>query len=168
MYSITLMVAAFLAFSSHTLAATCIMPHTSGGDDSPGIIAAAQACVNDSTILFSEGVNYNLLTPLSFTGLQNVKFSFEGNISLSTNITEVQSVVNNTKIYPGHWITVKGTGVTFSGSTCRTGGWFLGEFWDEVHSRKTDFQIAHGDLWWPSSNDANQGGRPHWFSFSVT
>lgn len=105
---------------------TCVMQHTSGGDDSPGILAAASTCLNDSTILISEGVTYNLLTPLSFTGLLNVKFSFEGNISLSTNVSEGQSVVNNTKIYPGHWITVKGTNVASSGSTSRPGGWFLG------------------------------------------
>jgi hypothetical protein len=105
------------------------MPHTSGADDTPGIVTAAQPCVkslNDSTIVFSQGTTYNLWTPLSFSGLQGVTFAFEGNISLSTNITAVERVVNNNSIYPGHWITISGNDVTFSGSTSQAGGWFLG------------------------------------------
>jgi galacturan 1,4-alpha-galacturonidase len=104
------------------------MPHArNGADDSPGILAAAASCLANSTIIFSEGITYNLLTPLSFTGLQNVRFEIEGNVSLSSNVTEVQTVVNNTKIYPGHWITVKGNDVVFRASERKDGGWFLGE-----------------------------------------
>ena len=56
-----------------------------------------------------------------------MQFSFEGNISLSGNVTAVEEVVLNSKIYPGHWITIQGTNVEFSGSTREDGGWFLGE-----------------------------------------
>jgi hypothetical protein len=106
---------------------TCVMPHTDGGDDSPGILSAAKSCLNDSTIVFSQGITYNLLTPLSFLGLQDVEFSFKGNISLSKNVSEVEAVVTNAKVYPGRWITIKGTNVVFSGSRNPKGGWFLGE-----------------------------------------
>lgn len=99
---------------------------TVGGDDAPGITAAVTACGNNATILFSSNETYNLLTPLSFSDLVGVKFSFEGNISLSQNVTEIQTVVNNTEIYAGHWITIKGTDVAFSGSKSQDGGWFLG------------------------------------------
>lgn len=124
--------ASLLILSSSSLVAgkTCIMPKNStiGGDDAPGITTAVKACGNNSTIIFSSDETYNLLTPLSFTSLSGVKFSFEGNISLSQNITEIQTVVNNTKIYPGHWITIKGSDVTFSGSKSQNGGWFLGVY----------------------------------------
>lgn len=101
------------------------MPTSNGGDDTPLIIAASIPCLTNSTILFSAHTTYNLLTPLSFTNLLNVKLSFEGNISLSTNVTEVRNVVTNASVYPGHWITVKGTDVVFAGSK-GSGGWFLG------------------------------------------
>ncbi|KAK6596538.1 exopolygalacturonase C 1 [Botrytis cinerea] len=130
------------------------MPYNSSPliDDAPAITAAVNLCGPNSTILFQPNVTYNLLTPLSFTNLTSVKFSFEGNISLSENVTAVQLVVNNTRIYPGRWITLKGTNVTFEGSEEEGGGWFL----------------AHGENWWSSPWDSVQGGRPHWFGFTVT
>lgn len=127
MFRYFLGVAAVLAYSTHAFTKTCVMPHTHGGDDSPGILAAASPCLQNGTIIFEEGINYNVLTPLSFTGLENVRFSFEGNLSLSDNVTYVQTVVNNTKIYPGRWITIKGSNVVFSGSTRQNGGWFRGQ-----------------------------------------
>ncbi|TGO53457.1 hypothetical protein BOTNAR_0295g00040 [Botryotinia narcissicola] len=132
----------------------CSMPYNSSPliDDAPGITTAVNLCGPNSTILFEQNVTYNLLTPLSFKNLTSVKFSFEGNISLSENVTAVQLVVNNTRIYPGRWITLKGTNVTFEGSEKEDGGWFL----------------AHGENWWSSPWDSVQGGRPHWFGFTVT
>ncbi|KAE8443899.1 hypothetical protein EG329_001308 [Mollisiaceae sp. DMI_Dod_QoI] len=132
----------------------CTMPKnaTVGGDDTPSILAAAASCMTDSTLVFSSGLTYNLLTPLSLTGLNNVELSFSGNISLPTNVSEVEAVVANSKIYPGHWITIKGTDVLFQGSTRHDGGWFEG----------------HGEQWWPMVNNGNNSYRPHFFSFSVT
>lgn len=112
---------------SEVSAKVCLMPHTPNGDDSPGIIAAAANCLVNSTIIFAANTTYNLLTPLSFTNLQNVRFEWRGNASLSTNVSAVQAVVNDTSVYPGHWITVKGSDVVFSGSLHENGGWFLGE-----------------------------------------
>ncbi|KAA8564206.1 hypothetical protein EYC84_011152 [Monilinia fructicola] len=101
-------------------------------DDSPAITTAVNLCGSDSTIHFLPNITYNLLTPLNFKNLTNVNFYFQGNISLSENVTAVQEVVNNTRIYPGRWITIKGTNVTFEGTKDKTGGWFL----------------AHGEKWW--------------------
>ena len=117
-----------LALASLSTAAikTCVMPHANSGDDSPGILSAVASCGNNSTIVFTEGVTYNLLTPLSFNGLQGVKFLFEGNVSLSRNVSEVEAVVTSKKIYPGRWITIKGSNVVFSGSKSLNSGWFLG------------------------------------------
>ncbi|CZR62736.1 probable endopolygalacturonase, partial [Phialocephala subalpina] len=123
-----------------------------GGDDTPSILSASASCLANSTLLFSSGLTYSLLTPLSLTNLNNVTLSFEGNISLPSNVSQVEAVVKNTKIYPGHWITIKGKDVTFSGSTCGGGGWFEG----------------HGEKWWPMVNNDNNTYRPHFFSFSVT
>ncbi|KAF7867571.1 uncharacterized protein EAF02_009762 [Botrytis sinoallii] len=148
----------FLIFSllsfSLSSAKLCSMPYNSSPliDDAPGITTAVNLCGPNSTILFQPNVTYNLLTPLSFKNLTSVKFSFEGNISLSENVTAVQLVVNNTRTYPGRWITLKGTNVTFEGSEEESGGWFL----------------AHGEKWWSSPWDSVQGGRPHWFGFTVT
>ena len=131
---------------------TCVIPK-SNGDDSPGIMSAVAACGSNSQVVFSSGVTYNLDTPLQFSNLNNVEFVFNGNLSLPDNVTAVEAVVQNTHVYPGHWITVSSsTGVTFTGSKDSSGGWFIG----------------HGDLWWPNVNDSNNDYRPHFFSFKVT
>ncbi|CAD6453276.1 c53a9208-42f8-4475-88ac-1a29c83549a5 [Sclerotinia trifoliorum] len=132
----------------------CPMPYNSSPliDDSPAITTAVTSCGANSTILFQPNVTYNLLTPLSFRNLDSVTFSFEGNVSLSDNVTAVQLVVNNTNTYPGRWIKIQGTNITFQGSESKDGGWFL----------------AHGERWWSMQGDSSQGGRPHWFGFTVT
>jgi galacturan 1,4-alpha-galacturonidase len=131
---------------------TCTVPK-SNGDDAPGIMSTVAKCGNNSKIIFSAGVTYNLDTPIHFSNLNNVEFVFNGNLTLPSNVTAVEAVVGNSKIYPGHWITVSsGTGVTFSGSKKNSGGWFIG----------------HGDLWWPNVNNSNNDFRPHFFSFKAT
>lgn len=133
---------------------TCTVPkNTTGDDDSPSVTATVAACNNSSRIVFSGNETYNLLTPLSFTGLTNVEFVINGNISLSTNVTYVESVVGNSELYPGHWITIKSsTGVTFTGSQDPSSGWFVG----------------HGEEWWPMVNNSANDYRPHFFAFTVT
>lgn len=108
---------------------TCVMPKSTNGtaDDTPGIVAAIAACGNNSTYLFSAHTTYNLYTPLSVSGLSNVEFLFEGNITIPEDVTTVQTVVNNTKIYPGHWITIAGSDVVFHGGGRKNEGWFFGE-----------------------------------------
>lgn len=133
---------------------SCIVPkNTTSGDDSPSVKAAVAACGNSSQIIFSADTTYNLLTPISFTGLSNVEFVFNGNISLSDNVTEVESVTANSTLYPGHWITItSSTEVTFTGSQDPNSGWFIG----------------HGEQWWPMANNSDNDARPHFFAFSVT
>lgn len=70
-------------------------------------------------------------------------------MSLGENVTAVQEVVSNTKIYPGRWMKIKGDDITFEGQAKAegNGGWFL----------------AHGDKWWGLPGNNKQTGRPHWF-----
>ncbi|KAK7748189.1 hypothetical protein SLS53_001444 [Cytospora paraplurivora] len=137
-----------------TFFTTCIVPkNTTGDDDSPSVTATVAACSNNSLIIFSGNETYNLLTPVSFTGLENVEFAINGNISLPSNVSYVESVVGNSKLYPGHWITIKSSiGITFTGSEDATSGWFIG----------------HGEKWWPLANNSDNKYRPHFFSFKVT
>jgi hypothetical protein len=65
-------------------------------DDSPAIAAAFAKCAQDSTIVFSEGVDYNVLQPIAATNLSNVTIQMQGNLHLPTNITAVQALVNKT------------------------------------------------------------------------
>lgn len=110
---------------------TCIAPKNRtviGGDDSPGITQTINDCGANSRVVFQEGVTYNLFTPWKFTNLSNIELVFLGNLTLSDNITYVQSVVNNAKIFPGQWIQIRGANVTFTGNPKPDGGWFIGVF----------------------------------------
>ncbi|WYZ38337.1 hypothetical protein EsH8_III_000251 [Colletotrichum jinshuiense] len=131
---------------------TCIVPKSTG-DDSPAIISTVKSCGSNSRVVFSAGTEYILLTPLQFSGLTNVEFSIEGNLTLSDSPSAVAAVVQNRTAYPGHWITVSNSkGVTFTASGAQGGGWI----------------ISHGDKWWSNAKDSNDSGRPHLFSFGVT
>ncbi|KAK1538963.1 exo-polygalacturonase [Colletotrichum costaricense] len=131
---------------------TCVVPK-SKGDDAPTILSTVKSCGSNSRVVFSAGTEYSLLTPLKFSGLTNVEFQIEGNLTLSDDPAAVSAVVNNRSIYPGHWITVANSkGVTFTASTAQGGGWING----------------HGDKWWSSANVSSNNGRPHMFSFGVT
>lgn len=134
--------------------ATCIVPkNVSGDDDSPSFTATVARCNGSSQIVFSDNETYNLLTPVSFTGLENVEFVINGNISLPSNVSYVESVVGNDEIYPGHWITIKSsTGITITGNKDVSSGWFVG----------------HGEEWWPMANNSNNNYRPHFFGLSAT
>ena len=80
---------------------TCTVPSkfkASGGtaDDSPAIAVAFAQCAQDSTIVFSEGVDYNVLAPISAKNLSNVTIQMQGTLHLPKNITAVQALVNKT------------------------------------------------------------------------
>jgi len=110
---------------------TCIMPKNTTvneGDDTPGILNATAHCGEHSRLLFAAGTTYNLFTPLQFSSINNVEFVFEGNLTLSENVTEVQNIVRNTKTFPGHWIQIKGRNITLTGSKDPRGGWFIGMY----------------------------------------
>ena len=132
---------------------TCKVP-VGGQDDTPAIQNTVAMCGNNSRVILEAGETYHLMTPLQLDSLNNVELVFNGNVSLPRNVTLIESIVNNTETYPGHWITVSNSvGVTFTGNKDTTGGYFIG----------------HGELWWPGgvANSLNNA-RPHFFSFDVT
>ena len=107
---------------------TCVMPKNQtvvGGDDSPVILEAINDCGNNSRVVFEEGVTYNLFTPWKLANINNIEFVFKGNLTLSTNVTDIQSVVRNSRIFPGQWIQIRGDQITFTGSQKADGGWFI-------------------------------------------
>ncbi len=82
---------------------TCTVPSkfkSSGGvaDDSPAIAKAFAQCAQDSTIVFSEGVDYNVLQPVVAKNLSNVTIQMQGTLHLPKNITAVQALVNKTNM----------------------------------------------------------------------
>ncbi len=117
----------------------CIMPKntSSGGDDSPGIVWAIKACGENARVVFEGGVTYNLFTPWKLSNLSNIEFVFDGNLTLSDKVADVQRAVSS-RTYPGHWIQIGGDSVTFTGSTSQSGGWFIGRF--VVYQRGQDLE----------------------------
>ncbi|CAN8104052.1 unnamed protein product [Discula destructiva] len=133
---------------------TCeVSKSATGGDDSLNVIAAVKSCGNSSQIIFCASQTYTLMTPLSFSSLNNVEFVINGNISLPSDVSYVESVVGNSSLYSGRWIAIKdSSGVTLTGSQDPSAGWFIGQ----------------GQEWWPMANNSNSANRPHFFGFSVT
>ena len=75
---------------------TCTVKSSGGKDDSPAIAAAFAQCAKDSTVIFSQGVDYNVLQPIVAKNLSNVTIQMQGNLHLPKNITAVQALVNKT------------------------------------------------------------------------
>lgn len=75
----------------------CIVPNSPKGiDDSVAVRALLANCSSNAEIIFSEGKNYNISTPINFGTLNNVTISILGNLNLPTSIPYVQSLVNVT------------------------------------------------------------------------
>jgi len=89
-----LRLASYLSFVSLALAWTVYtVPHSGGNDDSPALNAALKShpeYVTDATILFKQGIKYNLNTPVYFPRLVNAIVSVQGNISYAANIAATQ------------------------------------------------------------------------------
>lgn len=97
--SISLLGVAFVACSSSTVM-TCTVPSkyqssNATADDSPAVASALARCSHNAVVIFSEGVDYNILTPISATNLSNVEIHLRGNLHLPKNITAVQAVSNS-------------------------------------------------------------------------
>ena len=72
----------------------CIVPSSNGdGDDTPAVEAAFAKCSSNAIVSFSEGVDYNIFTPVTATNLSNVTISMRGNLHLPQNITAIQSAM---------------------------------------------------------------------------
>jgi len=71
---------------------TFTVPHSPGKDDTPAILAALPDFAADSTILFQEGLTYNIFTPIKFPTLSNVEIRIEGNLTYPTDIPTIQGI----------------------------------------------------------------------------
>lgn len=82
---------AFLTLFTGIKCTTCIIPSSNGTeDDSPAISKALATCAKNATIVFSEGVDYNIYTPIRATNLSNVTILMQGNLHLPQNVTQIQ------------------------------------------------------------------------------
>lgn len=64
--------------------------HTPGEDDTPALLAALPGLSSNATILFKEGVTYNIFTPIKFPVLNNVEVVMAGNLSYPDDIPTIQ------------------------------------------------------------------------------
>jgi len=84
------------ALSSVSLAlawTTYVVPHSQGHDDTPALTAAFASnpkLARDATILFKQGVTYNILTPIHFPYFANVIVSVQGNLTYGANVQATQ------------------------------------------------------------------------------
>jgi len=127
-------------------------------DDSPAIASAFAQCADGGTILFSEGVDYNVFSPVSATNLSNVKIQVYGNLHLPQNVTAMQELFNTTTAASGssnlYWFTLQGPGISFEGTSNITTGWIN----------------SYGQGWWDANpvNGTGIAGRPHLMLFNTT
>ncbi|OCT46447.1 Exopolygalacturonase C [Cladophialophora carrionii] len=142
---------------------TCTIPsqfRSSGGkaDDSPAISSAFARCARDSTIVFSKGVDYNVLQPISATNLSNVTIRMQGTLHLPKNITAVQALVNKTTAATNasalYWFTLSGPSIDYVGTSNVSTGWIN----------------SYGQAWWDSNpkNGSGAPSRPHLMSLNTT
>lgn len=69
---------------------TFTVPHLSNEDDTPALLAALPKLATNTTILFKEGITYNIFTPIKFPTLTNVEVVVEGNLTYPTDIPTIQ------------------------------------------------------------------------------
>lgn len=111
--------AALFVLASATFAAAskkCVVPASGGQEsDSPAIQKVFGECSTDATIIFKEGVTYNVFEPIEALELSNVVISVQGNLDLPQDIPSVQKIVADAggKVY---WFNFKGQNVKFVGS----------------------------------------------------
>ena len=84
------------ALSSVSLAlawTTYVVPHSAGNDDTPALVAAFSAdpkLSTNATILFEQGITYNISTPIRFPRFENVIVSVQGNLTYAADIKATQ------------------------------------------------------------------------------
>ena len=72
---------------------TYVVPHSAGNDDAPALAAAFSAdpkLATNATILFKQGLTYNILTPIVFPRFENVIVSVQGNLSYAADVKATQ------------------------------------------------------------------------------
>ena len=126
----------FAQTSSQTCTVTSRYAESNGTiDDSPAIASAFAECASGGTIVFSEGVDYNVFLPVSATNLSDVTIQMLGNLHLPQNVTAMQELYNTTTAVSGstnlYWFTFQGPGIQYVGSPNVTTGWInsYGQAW---------------------------------------
>jgi hypothetical protein len=83
--------------SAATALTTCVVPKSKctkpDASDAKVIADIFAKCSQDSVIEFSEGVDYNVFSPVKATNLSNVIISLKGNWNLPQNISAMQALV---------------------------------------------------------------------------
>ncbi|GFZ45367.1 hypothetical protein JCM24511_03093 [Saitozyma sp. JCM 24511] len=134
---------------------TCVVAKSQGNntDDAPNFVKAAQQCKSDGVIVFQEGVDYNIFTPINAT-LSNVEVQIKGNLHLPQDIPTIQAFVNKTTGGNLPWISLSGTNIALTGVQNVTTGWIYG----------------YGENWWNANvkNGTGLAGRPHLIKFNAT
>jgi len=72
---------------------TYVVPHSGGNDDTPALAAVFSAdpkLATNATILFKQGLTYNILTPIVFPRFENVIVSVQGNLSYAADVKATQ------------------------------------------------------------------------------
>ncbi|KAJ5917751.1 exopolygalacturonase C [Penicillium verhagenii] len=145
--------------STHERSHRCVIPSSNGtANDSPAVLQAFAKCSSDSVIVFQEGVDYNIFTPIAATNLSNVEIQMKGNLHLPQNISTVQSIVNGTSstLYAdgAYWFTLAGPKIDYTGSSNVNNGWIN----------------SYGQAWWDANpvNGTGIDSRPHLLSFQTT
>ena len=87
-------VPAALAWTSYTV------PYSGGGDDTPALISALNSrpeLRTDATIVFQEGVTYNLETPVNFPYFKNIIIEIQGNITFANDVEKTEGANSKAK-----------------------------------------------------------------------
>jgi hypothetical protein len=140
-----------------TVPKTCTIPskyQSSNGtaDDSPAIASAFAECKTGGTIVFEEGVDYNVFKPILAQNLTDVTISMNGNLHLPQDIESTRALIlaSTATIF---WFDIKGSNVHWTGSESINNGWIN----------------SYGQQWWDAnpSNGTGITGRPHLMVFNV-
>lgn len=159
--SLALFIILVSAQSSASYQKTCQVPSkysSSNGtaNDSPAITQAFAKCGNNGVIAFAEGVDYNVLTPISATNLSNVEIRMYGNLNLPRNVSYVRELYNATTGGSGnlYWFEFAGSKVSYVSTPNVTTGWIN----------------SYGQAWWDANpaNGTGIDGRPHLMYWDIT
>jgi polygalacturonase len=157
MLSTKTLVLAFLlsvrTLAQATRSKTCTIEPSKGEENSSSaILAAFKNCTTNAAVIFKEGQNYNIFTPINFPKLTNVEIRMGGNLHLPKDIKTVQSIVSagGGKI---NWLTLSGSNVDWIGSKDANNGWIN----------------SYGQPWYDANPTGQTGlqNRPKLLSFKV-
>ncbi|BEI88598.1 uncharacterized protein CcaverHIS019_0113160 [Cutaneotrichosporon cavernicola] len=115
---------------------TCVVEHADGGDDTPNVHKAVEACRSGGVIHFASGVDYQILTPVQMQNLTDVEIRVEGNLHLPQDMEVVRTKVAadaGLMLTGMRWFSFGGKNVRYVGTTNVTGGWIEGygqQYWD--------------------------------------